>query len=55
MKAKIFERVEDLDTYLLNKKAKDVEVVWKSWIAGEHKEGKATLYDMVDRFFVLER
>lgn len=55
MKANLFERLEDLDTYLQNKKQRDVQVIFKSFVVGEKQVKGEKIYEIVDRFLVIER
>ena len=51
----MFERVEDLDTYLQNKKQKDVQVFFRSFVVGEKSVKGEKVFEIVDRFLVVER
>lgn len=55
MTSKIFDSLDALNEYLADKKSKNVQIIFKSYVVGETKSmGGKTTYTMVDRFLVLE-
>lgn len=57
MKAKIFDKLDDLNDYLKHRKAEDVSVIFKSYVVGQtvSMDGKTKTYEIVDRWLVLEK
>ena len=55
MKIKIFDDLNRLETYLDDKKKKNIEIHLQSFIVGEKKDDNGVKsYDVVDRFLVTE-
>lgn len=44
-----------MNVYLLNKKSRNVQVKWKSYVVGEKVVNKEKVYEILDRFLVIER
>lgn len=54
-KAQLFEKVDDLNAFLENRKLKNVVLLFKSVVVGERVRDDGTkVYEIVDRFLAVE-
>lgn len=55
MKTYIFDNIDELNKFINSKNHKKVDIQWHSSVVSHRKEKDEVIYEIVDRFIVVEK